>query len=183
MKYPPRQQELLPLLYPEDPDDQLGRARAIVCWLQAHPEAALPLVQPLPDLQRAASALARQMRHLRLGEVCSVCAAGTGGGCCSAAMANNADVPLIALNLLLGAPVRLWSHSQDLCCFLGPSGCLFEVKPIFCLNYYCQRLRSRIAAADMRQLQENACCVFARQSAWEERLLTLMRLSSIPLPQ
>lgn len=181
MNRPPRQQELLPLLYPGDPTEQLGRGQLLARWLQAHPQAALPLVQLLPELQRATTALATQMRQLHLDETCRACASGAGGGCCSAAMAANSDVPLITLNLLLGVPVRAWSHTRDLCCFLGPDGCLFAVKPIFCLNYYCHHLRTGIAAEKMQGLQHRALRVFALQSTWEERLLALIRLSPIPL--
>ncbi len=177
----PGQRDLLPLLYAGSPAEQLGRALAISHWLQTHAEAAGPLFHLLPELREQAAALSTCMRQLQLDVACSVCAAEPRGGCCSAAMAANTDVSLIMLNLVLGVGVRIWPHVQDLCCFLGPDGCLFTAKPVFCLTYYCQRLRNGLAREDMLRLDQHAFRLFTLQHLWEERLMTLIRLHPVPL--
>ncbi len=181
MTNPPGQRALLPLLYAGSPAEQLGRALAIAHWLQGHPEASGPLFRLLPELRKQAAALSACMRQLQLDVACSACAAEPRGGCCSAAMAANADVPLITLNLVLGVDVRIWPHVQDLCCFLGPGGCLFTAKPVFCLNYYCQRLRTSLTRENMRQLEQHAFGLLNLQHAWEGRIATLVRSHPLSL--
>lgn len=97
-------------------------------------------------------------------------------------MAANSDVPLMVLNLLLGASIQAQEHPQDACCFLGPNGCLFIVKPIFCLNYYCRQLQEQLLSTEKQALNSAANQVLAQQCAWEEQLLGLVRSQAIPIP-
>ena len=182
MSSQPQPQVLLSRLYTGNPVLQLERAQALACWLQEHNARAAPLVHLLPELQRAAGVLAEHMQRMQLGDICRACATRPGGGCCSASMAANSDVPLMVLNLLLGASIRTQEHSQDACCFLGSNGCLFVVKPIFCLNYYCRQLQERLLSTEQQVLDSAANQVLARQCAWEEQLLGLMRSQAIPMP-
>lgn len=166
------------LLYQGSPQEQVRRAVAIVAWLEKKPELAEPLYALLPQLEQEAEALARRMRDLDMGKACSGCAARSFGGCCSAYMAANCDVVLMVLNRLLGIELSLHNHAalgHDACCFLAASGCIFPVKPIFCLNYYCGHLKEKTASADMQKLEAQAGLVLGLQCAFEERLLQIVR--------
>ena len=167
--------DLFALLYTGSPREQLRRAEALAAWLQQEPMLAAPLRALLPQLQEESALLAAQMQALGMGEACSACAARSFGGCCSAYMAGNSDVALMVLNLLLGATLQPQEHIEDACCFLSASGCMYVVKPIFCLNFYCGHLKERTAPADMQKLEAQAGRVLGLQCAFEERLLQLLR--------
>lgn len=173
-----RTKDMLALLYQGSPAEQIARAEAIVIWLEKKPELSEPLYGLLPQLRQEAEILASQMRDLGMGDACSACAAKSFGGCCSTCMAANCDVVLMVLNRLLGIELSLHNHAaqgHDACCFLAASGCIFPVKPIFCLNYYCGHLKERTAPADMQKLEAQASRVLGLQCAFEERLLQILR--------
>ena len=157
------------------------RAFQLAARLQA-PENAVPLMSlsaDFPALRQAVQHLDECMAGLGLGTACVACASrpGKAGGCCSAYMAANADLPLIALNLLLGLSCRPQDNGEA-CCFLGERGCRFAVKPLFCLNYYCQTLQDLLSPTGQNQLQVASARVLGFQSAWEEKLITLLRKRS-----
>lgn len=161
-----RTKDMLALLYQGSPAEQIARAEAIVIWLEKKPELSEPLYGLLPQLRQEAEILASQMRDLGMGDACSAC------------MAANCDVVLMVLNRLLGIELSLHNHAaqgHDACCFLAASGCIFPVKPIFCLNYYCGHLKERTAPADMQKLEAQASRVLGLQCAFEERLLQILR--------
>ena len=174
----PRPKDMLTLLYKGSSRAQVERAENIAAWLQREPALPASLHVLLPQLGQEATKLTDQMRALGMGEACSLCAARSFGGCCSAYMAANCDVVLLVLNRLLGTDLRIQTHEnqgRDACCFLDPAGCIFLVKPIFCLNYYCGHLQERIAPADMQKLQTQTSRVLGLQCAFEEQLLQLLR--------
>lgn len=154
------------------------RACQLAARLQA-PENAIPLASlsaDFPVLRQAGQHLDECMAGLGLGRACAACASrpGKAGGCCSAYMATNADLPLIALNRLLGHSCTPLDNGKA-CCFLGERGCRFAVKPVFCLNYSCQTLQDLLLPAGQAQLQAASAQVLGLQCAWEDRLITLLR--------
>ncbi len=99
-------------------------------------------------------ALSRQMNLMDMGSRCTACAAKS-GGCCSAYMAGNTDAILLLINMLMGVDV-VYHHDkeEENCCFLGKSGCILTIKPIFCLNYSCLQIHESYSAGQMQQLEK-----------------------------
>ncbi len=126
-------------------------------------------------LQHRAFALGDHMQSMDLGSLCSLCATRDNGGCCSAYMANNTDALLLLINLLLGIQVQSRNTEDENCCFLGELGCLFLVKPIFCLNYNCKSILDSAETANLGNLYQLAGAVLSQQTHVETRLLNAIR--------
>lgn len=169
---------LLHLLYSGEPAEKLATARRL--HAEHHDRLAqIPgLAQALTEVHRQAQALGDHMQAMGLGQLCSRCAATPGGGCCSATMAGNTDVIQILTNLLLGASVEFRADSGEDCGFLGPQGCLFPLKPIFCLNYNCTHILKGAEPDALTLLYQRANAVLSRQTDIETMLLAALRMLS-----
>ena len=177
--------DLTALCFTGGPEEQYARALRILALSRDAPDSRASLEAALPELRAAQARLDACMAELRLGELCRACAGKIGpdgrpntGGCCSAVMAENSDLPLLVLNLLLGADLRPRTEQAEACRFLGPTGCRFIVKPIFCLNYYCPRSRdhlARLGEEAERRLQADSAATLGLQTAWEARFLEAFR--------
>lgn len=99
--------------------------------------------EPFAGLREAADRLAGYMGTLGMGRQCGACSANNPGGCCSLEMAGETDAIQILLNLLAGVEVEI-ADNGGACCFLGDTGCIFAFKPMFCLNYNCDRIISQV---------------------------------------
>ena len=155
--------------------DKLTRARELYEG-QASRLNASPLFQgELARLRHHALALGNHMQSMDLGRLCSHCAARPDGGCCSAFMADNTDSMLFLINLLLGVTVEQRHRVDENCCFLGPHGCFFLVKPIFCLNYNCKHILENGAAEQLCELDRLAGAVLSQQTQVENLLLGALR--------
>lgn len=152
---------------------------ATACRLHAkyfrQPFPVLGLSDKLEQLRQKAELLSEHMRAMNLPEQCSRCAASRGGGCCSAYMADNTDSLQIVINLLLGVDVTPQIRSDDSCCFLGDQGCLFLIKPIFCLNYNCTAIVQTADKHQVAQLYNRTGAVLSRQTAVESLLMDYLR--------
>lgn len=96
------------------------------------------------DLRQAADTLARYMAAIGMGESCVACATNNPGGCCSREMAGETDALQMLMNMLAGMEIGVSDNHGEACCFLGEAGCIFIFKPMFCLNYNCHRIITRI---------------------------------------
>ena len=144
--------------------------------LEAHGPSLLsvPMVTASLDrLKKSGENLNGIMTRLEMDVICSMCASKSGGGCCSAFMANNTDAILLLINLLIGRPVARQRDDSE-CCFLGAHGCILQPKPIFCLNYNCWRIKEKIPNAGMKELQRMANIVLGEQVALEGTVLSLL---------
>jgi hypothetical protein len=157
------------------PADKLARGRALFAGLRTVLATNTTMATRLEELRWHSQALEAHMQAMALGDLCSRCAARPGGGCCSAYMAGNCDSLLILLNLLLGSEIDLQPDSGENCCFLGPRGCLFVVKPIFCLNYNCSHILNNAEPAQLATLYQCSGAVLSRQTALEEQLVEVIR--------
>ncbi|MCL1981250.1 MAG: hypothetical protein FWG62_09290 [Proteobacteria bacterium] len=166
---------LMRTLYEGPPAEKLARAKTLHAQLTLTLGEMSSLVDELGRLRLSCQTLAGQMEAMELGLLCSHCAARPGGGCCSAFMADNTDVLQILINLLLDAPVAMRPASEEDCCFLGPTGCLFPAKPIFCLNYNCTHILTHADPADLILLEQRAAAVLSRQTRIEGMLLDAVR--------
>jgi len=156
--------------YSGTPADKLAAARRLHALFAVRPEDA-QLAAALAELRKQANALAAHMHSLDFGTLCTACASRPDGGCCSAYMADNVDAVLLLTNLLLGCDVRPVGTDPAGCRFLGERGCVFLIKPIFCLNYNCRAILDTTPAMGLAELFRRAAAVLSHQTRVEEMLL------------
>jgi hypothetical protein len=133
---------------------------------------ACPEIQEgLAQLHDRARALEAHMQSMQLGRLCRSCATQTGGGCCSASMADNTDSIMLLTNLLLGIEVHRQPHHGENCCYLGAQGCLFAIKPFFCLTYNCTHILTSADSLSLAGLYQQAGAVMGQQGRLEALLL------------
>ena len=137
------------------------------------------ILDALTKLQQGEAELNRHMQAMNMGRRCSACAAGTNGGCCSSFMAGNTDAILLLINLLLGRAIKQHNNGDE-CCYLGPQGCIFIIKPIFCLNYNCGHIKEAATKKEMRALEMLSGALLGKQTELEavilERLAEIIRV-------
>ena len=170
-----RNNQLMRTFYEGLPAEKLAAAETLHAGLNRRLGDLPLLTGELDRLRLECEALSRRMADMGLGRLCAHCAARTDGGCCSALMADNTDAVQILINLLLGIAVTVRPDHGEHCCFLGPKGCLFAAKPIFCLNYNCTHILASAAPADLSTLYQRAAAVLSRQTRIEDMLLELAR--------
>ncbi len=130
------------------------------------------ITDTLEALQHKANDLDKHMLTMGMGARCSACAARVDGGCCSSYMAGNTDGIVLLINLLLGISIKPIDNGDE-CCYLGPRGCIFTIKPIFCLNYNCSHIRQAATKEEMKALEMRAGALLSEQIALEKLLLQL----------
>jgi len=150
---------------------KLSVARELHQRLGGKLAAAPPLREGLAQLHHQALALETHMRSMALGHLCSRCASRTGGGCCSADMADNTDSIMLLTNLLLGVTIDCQEQETADCCYLGQQGCLFVVKPFFCLTYNCSHILNHADDPGLAGLYRHAGAVMGQQGRVESLLL------------
>ena len=117
--------------------------------LEADPE----IREHLKQLLRLQEELTEVMRRMGLFELCSECGGRTGGGCCSAVMADETDSMLLLINLCAGFEVDPKRDDDYECCFLGAEGCSLTFKPFLCLNYLCRQIQATRSPEQLARLQ------------------------------
>ena len=133
------------------------------------------IAQLLDELSCSIRELSKQMEVVGMGKTCSDCASKDGGGCCSLYMAGECDTLQILMNLLANIRVEVVRDNGTDCCFLGPSGCTFLFKPMFCLNYNCNHISKGAGNDLMKQLEMKSAAQLAAQHSLEQNLLVFMR--------
>ena len=98
-------------------------------------------------LRQAADRLSQNMATTGMGGQCAACSAHNPGGCCSLEMAGETDALQMLMNMLAGVEIEVAEDKGGACCFLGREGCIFTFKPMFCLNYNCDRIITHIGPA------------------------------------
>lgn len=118
-----------------------------------------------------AGLLTRRMGIMAMGARCAACSAENRGGCCSRAIADETDAVQMVMNMLAGVDVDILSDNGRECCFLDENGCIFLFKPMFCLNYNCDKIVGATAAKEMLALERLTGRVLRRQYEVETLLL------------
>ena len=126
-------------------------------------------------MKEYAHLLSAHMTKIGMGESCSRCAAGTGGGCCSLYMAGETDAIQMLMNMLAGITVLQVRNDGVECSYLGGAGCLFTFKPMFCLNYNCKSIRESVSPENARKLERLTGQLLGKQYQVEQRLLALIK--------
>lgn len=122
-------------------------------------------------IAKYAQLLNTHMEAMRMGELCVRCAQNEGGGCCSLYMAGETDAIQLLMNLLVGVDVEQLRSDGVECCFLGESGCLFLIKPMFCLNYNCTKILGAASIEDINTLEKLTGQLLSKQYEIEKKLL------------
>jgi hypothetical protein len=161
--------------YSGAPAEKLAAARTLFAGLADQLRALPQLQEELGRLRLLTHMLNEQMRAMEMGQRCGRCAARPGGGCCSALMADNTDSLQLLINLLLDVSVTRQPNSGENCCFLGAQGCVFLVKPIFCLNYHCTHIVDSADPEHLDILYQRVAAVLSRQTRIETLLLDALR--------
>ena len=130
------------------------------------------ITDTLESLQHKANDLDEQMLAMGMGARCSACAARVDGGCCSSYMAGNTDGIVLLINLLLGISITPADNGEE-CCYLGPRGCIFTIKPIFCLNYNCSHIQQEATKEELKNLEIRTGALLSEQIGLEKLLLQL----------
>ena len=114
--------------------------------------------------------------------VCAACGARPDGGCCSQAIADEADAILLLLNLIAGLKLDKPPAGTSLACpFLGQDGCRLLFKPIFCLNYDCARLKGGCDPEQFARYQRQRALLLQGQWRLECLLLDHLRTQRCPV--
>jgi len=98
-------------------------------------------------LRQAADTLSQNMAGIGMGRQCVACSIDNPGGCCSREMAGETDALQMLMNMLAGVEIDITEDKGEACCFLGREGCIFTFKPMFCLNYNCDKIITHIGPA------------------------------------
>lgn len=167
--------QFMQTFYSGSPAEKLAAARTLFAGLANRLTASELFTEELELLRRHAQTLNRHMRAMDLGQLCGGCAARPGGGCCGAYMAGNTDAIQMLINLLLGVSVAQQPDCGENCCFLGSQGCLFLVKPIFCLNYNCSHILDSAEPESLDMLYQRVAAVLNQQTRIEFLLLEELR--------
>ena len=130
------------------------------------------ITDTLESLQHKANDLDKQMEAMGMGARCSACGTRIDGGCCSSYMAGNTDAVVLLINLLLGISITPVDNGEE-CCYLGPQGCIFLIKPIFCLNYNCSHIQQAATKEELRILAMRSGALLSEQIGLEKLLLQL----------
>ncbi len=165
--------------YNGSPKEKLSEAKRLFAVLHQQQKVDGPLLLEIRSLNSNCQLLGQQMTDMELGRLCSGCAARPGGGCCSAYMADNTDTIQMLINLLLGQSIEQREPADTDCCFLGPCGCQFMAKPIFCLNYNCSHIMNGSSAESLVRLERLSGRVLSQQTRIESMLLERLRPGSI----
>ncbi len=172
MQYP----EIIALAYCGNGPEKLAKAEKLYDQYGEKLLANEHIRKSLIALEKAVTALDSQMAAMEMGKNCSACAATVNGGCCSAYMGHeNNDVLQLLMNLLAGVVVKCVRDDDIECCFLAEQGCLLLFKPIFCLNYLCERIRTESTAKDLAGLEKRTGELLQTQVAFEGMLISTLQ--------
>lgn len=156
-------------MYHGAPESRLDFARSLHTAMAAELTRDKSFTAAFAELRDAAGLLAGYMAGLGMGDLCAACSAGDHGGCCSRDMAEETDALQMLMNMLAGVKIAVTDQGRA-CCFLGSLGCTFLFKPMFCLNYNCERIVARLGPARI-ELEALSGQLLGRQYTVEKALI------------
>lgn len=166
--------DLLHQLYYEPVETRLTLARDLFARFGDTFREHTTLCNELDTLVDRAEQLRLHMEQMDLGRLCVQCSTGDGGGCCSAYMAGETDGIQLLMNMLAGIDVRIVRDDGVECCFLGSQGCLFPLKPMFCLNYNCSKILNLPQVENLTILEKLTGALLSKQYKVEQMLLDII---------
>ena len=154
--------------YASDVPTKIALSRQLHERFGPHLEADAKFRGILAEMVQLVVDLDEVMRGMQLFVLCGACGSQPSGGCCSAEMANETDAILLWMNLLAGRQVTAVRDDGFECCFLGTAGCSLLFKPMFCLNYNCEKIKKGSGLEKMRQLEQGGGRLLQAQYAMEQ---------------
>jgi hypothetical protein len=133
----------------------------------------------MTDLCGRHEALRQQMLVMEMDRICTRCAQGSGGGCCSVAFAAETDVAQLLMNMLAGVVVDIQQSNGTDCCYLGEKGCIFLFKPMFCLNYNCSIITLGGQSDNLRKLEKQTGMLLRAQQDMENRMIDFFKKKAL----
>ena len=91
------------------------------------------------------------------------------------AIAAETDVAQLLLNMLAGVVVEIQRSNGTDCCYLGERGCLFLLKPIFCLNYNCSIITLGGQRDNLLMLEKRTGILLRTQQDMENRMIDFFK--------
>lgn len=135
-------------------------------------------IQSFDVLRDYAESLDQHMKMMDMGKSCTLCSTeNNSGGCCSLTMAGETDAIQFLMNMLNGVAVHLVRDDGKECSFLGERGCIFTFKPIFCLNYNCNKIKTSACSEDLKKLERLTGKLLVKQ--YEIETMLLARIGSM----
>lgn len=93
-------------------------------------------------------------QEVGLAEYCARCGQRGKGSCCGEDMEFHCEDVLLLANLACGVSLPPERHLPYGCFFLGPQGCLLQVRPLICRNFVCPDAARFLGLEKLRLLQE-----------------------------
>ena len=114
------------------------------------------LMEKLPLLEKAISKTRRAFEENGSFEFCAQCAA-KGEKCCGLGLEWKVSPAEFFLNLLLcerkGKELSYNLERKEDCLFLGENGCLLPMPPLFCRNFFCEKLSDFLGEERLKAIQ------------------------------
>jgi len=126
-------------------------------------------------LEELALKLQHSMQDLVMFALCAKCGAEDDGGCCSSFMAGETDAIQLLMNMILGGKVEVQRDDGVECCYLGKRGCIFALKPFFCLNYNCGQIMAGNSKAALAPYLAASAALLQEQNLLEIFLVDFLR--------
>jgi hypothetical protein len=168
--------EIIALAYCGNGPEKLEKAEKLYLEYGKKLLAVEDIKKALSATRKAVAVLDSHMTEMQMGKNCSICASTVRGGCCSAYMGHeNNDVLQLLMNLLADVVVKCVRDDTIECCFLSEKGCLLLYKPIFCLNYLCERIQTESTVEDLTVLEKLTGELLRRQVAFEGVLISVLQ--------
>ena len=168
--------DIISMAYSGDAPEKLRKAKQLFHQYGTQLLAQKTITESLAILRDANISLESHMVAMNMGKSCSSCALLPDGGCCSAYMGHeNNDVIQLLMNLLAGVDVRMVRIDDIECGFLADTGCILLFKPIFCLNYLCERIQTESKQSDLKILEEKTGYLLGLQVALEQNIITQLQ--------
>lgn len=167
-------EKLYACIYQGSVEEKLQVAGLLYEWLNSCPRERKDFAKEVVVLKLASEDLALHMTALNLSALCGGCAEKPGGGCCSLFMAGETDAIQLLLNMVAGIDVKRVRENGLECCFLGSRGCIFEFKPMFCLNYNCHAIKQISSRENYEKLIQLSAALLSRQYMVEQRMVSLV---------
>ncbi len=158
-------------LYADDVSTKIANAQTLFNCYGDRLRSSGQAVAVLKTIRQRADNLQEVMVALGMPRFCTACGARSEGGCCSAEMANETDAILILMNMLLAQEVARQREDGLECIFLGAKGCSLFLKPIFCLNYNCTKIKHGLSPAELFELERVSARLLQEQLVMEELIL------------
>lgn len=108
------------------------------------------------SLGYAIQASREAMEAVGIVHLCRQCEEEEGGSCCGAGIEDRYEPVLLAVNLLLGAPLPDEAAVPGGCFFLGEHGCRLVARHVLCVNYLCLKIQERLPLRNLIRVQEVA---------------------------